>query len=305
MSSSTILQEPWSRGLSVMVRLDEVLVRRRTAFQDLLIGRNARYGLCLFLDDLMQSAQSDEALYHEPFVHPAMVLHPEPRRVLIGGAGEGATAREVLRHRSVEHVVAVDLDADVVDACRTFLPTWSAGAFEDPRVELRIETIQATLCAAADASFDVILLDVTDPVVAGPSVELFTARFFAEVARVLTDDGVVVLQSGAFDLADPSLLRSVCATLGTAFEWVRPMLLNVPSFHGGWSTTLARKRDPQAGAAAIGARIEALEGLRMYDPTVHRGLLHLPRFAAQALEAPGTVITGEGDARLITFGLDR
>lgn len=305
MSSSTILQEPWSRGLSVMVRLDEVLVRRRTAFQDLLIGRSARYGLCLFLDDLMQSAQSDEALYHEPFVHPAMVLHPRPTRVLIGGAGEGATAREVLRHRSVEHVVAVDLDADVVDACRRFLPTWSAGAFEDPRVELRIETIQATLRAAADRSFDIILLDVTDPVVAGPSVELFTARFFAEVARVLTDDGVVVLQSGAFDLADPSLLRSVCATLGTAFEWVRPMLLHVPSFHGGWSTTMAAKRRPQAEMGEVDARVEALEGLRMYDPTVHRGLMHLPRFAAEALDSPGTVITGEGDARLITFGLDR
>lgn len=288
-----------------MVRLDEVLVRRRTRFQDLLIGRNARYGLCLFLDDLMQSAESDESLYHEPFVHPAMVTHPQPARVLIGGAGEGAIAREVLRHPEVERVVAVDLDAEVVEACRRFLPGWSAGAFEDPRVELRIETVQATLAAAADRSFDVILLDVTDPVVAGPSVELFTARFFAEVARVLADDGVVVLQSGAFELADASVLRSVCATLGTAFSWVQPMLLHVPSFHGGWSTTLARKRRPDADPAAVDVRVEALQGLRMYDPTVHRGLMHLPRFAARALEAPGTVITGEDDTRLITFGLDR
>ncbi len=299
---STIVQEPWSRGLSVLVRLDEVLVRRRTPYQDLLIGRSAHYGLCLFLDDLMQSAESDEALYHEPFVHPAMLLHPHPRRVLIGGAGEGATAREALRHPSVEQIVTVDLDAEVVAACREFLPSWSGGAFDDPRVELRIEPIQTMLAAAADRSFDIILLDVTDPVVAGPSVELFTAGFFAEVARVLADDGVVVLQSGPFDLADPSVLRSVCATLGTAFGWVQPMLLNVPSFHSGWSVTLARKQAGALEPTDLEPRIAALPGLRVYDPVVHRGLLHLPRFAADALHEPGAVIT---DAHRITYGRER
>ena len=302
---AVLLQEPWSRGLSVMVRLDEVLVHRRTPYQDLLVGRSAHYGLCLFLDDLMQSAQSDEALYHEPFVHPAMLLHTSPRRVLIGGAGEGATAREVLRHPAVERLVAVDLDQAVVEACREFLPSWSAGAFDDPRVELRFEPIQATLAEAPDGAFDVILLDVTDPVVAGPSVELFTARFFAEVRRVLADDGVVVLQSGPFDLADASVLRSVCATLGTAFDWVQPMLLNVPSFHSGWSVTLARKRAGTLAPADLETRIAALPGLRMMDPVVFEGLLHLPRFAREALEGPGVVITGDDTARLITYGRDR
>ncbi len=297
---SLILQEPWSRGLSVMVRLDEVLVRRRTAFQDLLIGRSAQYGLCLILDDLMQSAQSDEALYHEPFVHPAMMLHPAPRRVLIGGAGEGATAREVLRHGEVERVVAVDLDAEVVDACRTFLPRWSEGAFDDPRVELRIEPIEATLARAAPRSFDVILLDVTDPVVAGPSVELFTARFFSEVARVLAEDGVLVVQSGPLDLADPRVLCSVCTTMRTQFGWVRPMMLNVPSFHSAWSVTLARKVPGPTAPPGLETRLKQLQGLRVYDAIAHRSLLHLPPLVASALDQPGALITG-GD-ELIAFG---
>ncbi len=300
-----ILQEPWSRGLSVMVRLDEVLVHRRTAFQDLLVGRSARYGLCLFLDDLMQSAESDEALYHEPFVHPAMMLHPAPRRVLIGGAGEGATAREVLRHPEVETVVAVDLDAQVVEACREFLPRWSEGAFEDPRVQLRIEPIEHTLATATPGSFDVILLDVTDPVIAGPSVELFTARFFAQVARALADDGVVVVQSGPLDLAHPTVLCSVCATLRTQFGWVRPMMLGVPSFHSAWSVTLARKQPGPAEPAELQRRLAKLSGLRAYDAVAHRGLLHLPTFVEQALSQPGTVITGDDETRLITFGVER
>lgn len=302
---STILQEPWSRGLSVLVRIEEVLVRQTTPHQDLLIGRSAHYGTCLFLDDLMQSAASDEALYHEAFVHPAMLLHAAPRRVLIGGAGEGATAREVLRHGSVREVVAVDLDAAVVQACREHLPSWSAGAFDDPRLQLRIEPIQDTLAQAPSGSFDVILLDVTDPVVAGPSVELFSARFFGEVARVLADDGVVVLQSGAFDVMNTRLLRSVCATLGTAFPWVQPMLLNVPSFHSLWTATLARKQPGPPRPVDLTARVAALRGLRFYDEVVHRGLLHLPRFAAEALAQPGTVISGDDDRRLIAFGVER
>ena len=119
----------------------------------------------------MQSAQSDEKQYHEALVHPALLQHPNPRRVLICGGGEGATAREVLKHPSVTNVVMVDIDARVMELSRQYLPEWNAGVWDDPRFH----------CVVADAlvfldnynvkehgTFDVILVDIVDPLDGSP-----------------------------------------------------------------------------------------------------------------------------------------
>lgn len=302
MSETKVIHEPKSAGLSLLFTLGEVLVERQTAYQHLIIAETPAYGRALFLDRLIQSAAADEALYHEPLIHPAMVLHGGVRRVLVAGAGEGASMRELLRHRSVEQIVAVDLDREVIDACREHLPSWHAGSFDDPRVELRFEDIQHTLAETPDGSYDLVVLDITDPVVDGPSVELFTVRFYREVARVLADDGIVVLQSGELDPSDPSVVRTVRSTLGAVFPWVRVMHGFVPSFHALWAITLASKRDLELAPAELEARIEAIDGeLQMYDADTHRGLFHLPRFLAERLAEPGTVISGDDGERLISY----
>lgn len=296
-----ILQEPWGEGFSILCRLDRVHVWKKTAYQDLLIADTTTYGKSLFLDELIQSTEADEALYHEPFVHPALVIHGAPRDVLVGGAGEGATLREILRHPTIARVVAVDLDAEVVEACREHLPTWSAGAFDDPRVELRIESIQETLAGAADASFDAVMLDITDPVEDGPAVELFTTRFFAEVARVLRPAGIVALQSGEIDPYDLQMARTVRSTLLEVFGWVRFMHLHVPSFHGIWSVALASKEMLEQDPPDLADRIRRLPGLRVYTPVAHRALLELPPYLQAELERPGRVITGADADRHVSF----
>jgi spermidine synthase len=108
----------------------------RTAFQEVAILDTQEYGKMLVIDGRTQSAEEDEYIYHEALVHPAMLTHPEPRQVLIIGGGEGASLREVLRYRSVERVVMVDIDRELVELCQKWLPEWHQGAFQDPRVEL-------------------------------------------------------------------------------------------------------------------------------------------------------------------------
>ncbi len=300
---SIILQEPWGEGFSILCRLDRVHVWKQTAHQDLLIADTTTYGRALFLDELIQSTEADEVLYHEPFVHPALVIHGAPQHVLVGGAGEGATLREVLKHPSVQRVVAVDLDDEVVQACRTHLPQWSAGAFDDPRVELRIETIQTTLAASADGSFDAVLLDITDPVEEGPAVELFTTRFFGEVRRVLREGGIMVLQSGELDPYDLQMARTVRSTLLEVFGEVRFMHLHVPSFHGIWSVALASVEPLDFDPPDLSARIDRIgrERLSVYTETAHRGLLELPPYLARELARPGRIITGADDDRHVSF----
>lgn len=300
-----VLQEPEIDGVSMLIGIDQVVVQRRTAAgQELLIAETAAYGRTLFLDGLVQSAEADEALYHEPLVHPALVIHGAPRRVLVGGTGEGASLREILRHPSVERVVSVDLDPEVVALCKEHLPAWSAGSLDDPRVELRVEDIQATLAAAGPGEYDAIFLDITDPVEDGPSAALFSTRFFAEVARVLADDGIAVLQAGELDPVDLRMSRAVRSTLQAVFPWVEFAHTYVPSFHCLWGFALVAKRPFARVPADLEDRVERLgrARLRVYTPTAHRAMLELPPYLQRRLELPGPVITGEGDLLSYTTG---
>lgn len=302
---STILDEPWAEGLQIRFVLEEIIAQRTTELQSLLIAQTETYGRALFLDGLLQSTEADEALYHEPLVHPAMIVHGDVRRVLVGGAGEGASLREVLRHPGVQEVLAVDLDPGVVEACREHLPAWSDGAFDDPRVRLRFEDVQQTL-ARDEGPWDLVLLDITDPVEDGPAVDLFTTRFFGTVADRLAEGGIVVLQSGELDPYDLGFARTVQTTLGEVFPWVHPMVIHVPSFHCIWSLTLAGLRPHALVPDDLEARVARLptERLGAYSAGVHRGLMELPPWVRKGLDEPGRVLSGRDEERLVTFRRD-
>ena len=109
----------------------DVLTHKKTAYQEMYIVETGVYGKALVLDGKWQSCTGDEFLYHEPLVHPAMIFHGGPRKVLILGGGEGATAREVLRWKSVEKVVMIDIDGEVVEACKQYLPEMHQNVFDD------------------------------------------------------------------------------------------------------------------------------------------------------------------------------
>lgn len=288
-----VLQEPEIEGVSILYSVERVIAQVRTAHQEAIVADTSAYGRILFLDGLVQSAASDEAIYHEALIHPALLLHGRPRTILVGGTGEGAGLREILRHRSVERVLSVDLDAEVVALCREHLPTWHRGSFDDPRVELRTADVADVLREAAPGSLDAIVLDVTDPTDEGPSAALFSTRFFATVLRALADDGVAVLQAGELDLLDLEMSRTVRSTLQAVFPSVQFYAAFVPSFHCLWGFALLSRR-PLAEPADLAARIAALGELQWYTPAAHRAALELPPMVRRGLQRPGAVITGEG-----------
>ena len=290
-----MVKEPSYGGVSIDIEVSRLIVRRETPFQEVIIADTPGYGRALFLDGHVQSAAADEALYHELLVHPPLVIHGAPRRVLIGGTGEGATLREVLRHRQVERAVAVDVDAEVVALCREHLPGWSAGAFDDPRVESRTGDFLDALAASPAGSWDVVIADLTDPVDEGPSVHLWGTPFFEAVRRVLADDGVLAVQSGEADPVDLAALRTVRSTLREVFPHVEVYLTFVPSFHCLWAFTLASRRPLTIEAAQLEARVAALAGLRAYSAVAHRAAFAIPPFLADLLKEPGEVIRGAGD----------
>ena len=210
------------------------------------------------MDGYTQSSQFDEFAYHESLVHPALLRVAATngavvRRVFIGGGGELATAREVLRHDTVELVVMVDLDETVVELCTQHLAEWGGERVRnDARLTLLFGDAYEYLIKYNGEPFDVIIMDICDPVEAGPGVALYTQEFYTHAATLLSPRGVLVTQAGAADAVPYQLVQEhdnanatgmslgpICNTLSTVFAHVLPYSTHIASFAGDWGFVMA------------------------------------------------------------------
>ena len=263
------------------LRVDEELHGGRTAFQSVRVFRNEGLGLVMTLDDVVQTTEADEFIYHEMLAHPAIHARGGTERVLIIGGGDGGCAREVLRH-AVERVVMVELDGEVVALAREHMPSLSAGAFEDPRLELVIGDGAAYVADGGEA-FDLIIVDSTDPI--GPGAILFEAPFQDACRRRLTADGIVVTQNGVPFLQRREFVHTRRIREGL-FRHSGFFFASVPTYFGGdmafgWGSDAI---DMAAGdLETIRARHRA-SGLatRYYNPEIH-----LAAFACPSYLRPG------------------
>ncbi|HLB11453.1 MAG TPA: fused MFS/spermidine synthase [Dehalococcoidia bacterium] len=268
--------------------LKELLVTR-TPHQRLEILDTVPFGRCLFLDDKIQSSEADEFIYHESMAHPALVAHPSPRRVLIVGSGEGALLRETLRHSTVERVLMVDIDEEVVRACREHLGPWHQGAFGDSRVQLLHGDARAHLEESPEV-FDAILVDVTDPLAGGPSYRIFTREFYQLAGSRLSPGGAIAVQAESTDLGVHHGHLSIVQTLKSVFPYVAPYRVHVPSFGESWGFALASKvreavsLTPSQVDETLARR--GCAGLRFYDGEAHSLLFAQPRYLRLARPAP-------------------
>jgi spermidine synthase len=269
-------------------RCRRILWRVHTPFQEATFAEFYAFGRCLILDGEIQSAQADEFIYHESLVQPAMALHPAPRDVLILGGGEGATAREVLRHRGVRRVTMVDIDEQIVKLCRRHLAAWHRGAFADARLRLRIDDAQRFLGQTAER-FDVIISDLPTPAhPRGALWKLYREPFYERVRRCMRPEGVFVAQAGSGSYPQLGFHATLARTLRRFFRVVRPYTAHVPSFDGPWAFLLCSQgADPRVlGAAAVDKRLgSARQRLRFYDGETHQGLFHPPKYIRDVLRA--------------------
>lgn len=278
------------------------LYSKKTEFQHMEIMDTGSYGRCLVLDQKMQSSEVDEFIYHEILVHPAMLTHPEPKDVFIVGGGEGATLREVLRHKSVRRCLMVDIDEEVVMTSKELLPEYHAGAFDDARTELKFLDARRWL-EEHDDKYDVIVIDISEPVEEGPAYLLYTREFYRLVWDRLTEEGTIALQAGTTAIGKLLNLTTVHKTLQTIFPHVVSMPAVIPSFGLPWGFALAsKKNDPRAlTAAAVDKMIaERVTGeLRYYDGECHLHSMHLPKHIMKAIEAQDRII--EDNAPIFTY----
>ncbi len=262
--------------------IESVLAEAKTPYQFMQIVESTFYGKMLIIDGDVQSSVKDEYIYHEALVHPAMLLHPNPKKVFIFGGGEGATLREVLKHNSVEKAIMIDIDEEEISLNKKFLTEWHRGAFDNPKASvLNTDARQFIEKSVSSNSSEVIISDLTEPFDAGPSYKLFTKEFFELLFDRLTTDGIFVLQASMLRSVTFRMHRAIRNTLSKVFPIVRSYYTYVPSFDTTWSFVLASKQyDPKAlSAEKVDSLIQQrINGdLRFYDGEAHTRMFSLPK----------------------------
>jgi len=277
-----------------LLKVSSVIYVGRTKYQSVKVVENPSLGKCLIIDDYIQSSTYDEHIYHETLVHPAFSTHGFPRRVVVIGGGEGATAREALRWKNVESVVMFEIDSEVVEICKTYLSEINRGVFDDPRFKLVIEEGREALSKLDNNSIDALVVDVTDPISGGPSYLLYTREFYQLAKKKLKTNGVLATQSTS-PIHNSKVYSSIKKTLATVFKHVSPLFLYIPSFSTLWSVTVASdvksmyELDSKTIERAF--RENGVEGLRFYNPSLHEALVTISKAYGSNVDAEGVVIT--------------
>ncbi len=234
------------------------------------------FGRLFRLDGRFMTSEKDEFVYHECMVHPAAICHPSPQRALVIGGGDGGSTEELLKHPSMERVVMAELDGAVVEMAREQLGSIHRGAFDDPRLEVRIGDGFAYVKETTD-TFDLIVLDLTDPDT--PAERLYTADFFRLCQRILRPGGAITLHIGS-PYFDPNTVQRLTRELKEVFAIVRPMTAYVPLYGSLWGmATASDTLDPLTVDREVIAHRMAerkIDNLDYYDAEMHQALFTLP-----------------------------
>ncbi|MCL1067883.1 polyamine aminopropyltransferase [Shewanella olleyana] len=284
LNKSNIYYETLHAGYGQYFEVEQVLFEQKTAQWHLSIFENANFGRVMALNGAIQTTEKDEFVYHEMMTHVPILAHGKAKKVLIIGGGDGGMLRQVLKHQSIEQVTMVEIDANVVEMCKTYFPQHSQGAFEDARVNLVIDDGMHFI-EHCQQQFDVIISDCTDPV--GPGEVLFSSAFYENCTRCLTDNGIFVAQNGVAFM-QPEELQDTVRRMSPYVKDCWFYNAAVPTYIGGtmafaWATNDVSAREHDL--TTLKQRFEQANiSTRYYTPALHMASFALPAFVESAVK---------------------
>lgn len=277
-----------------IMALTNIVYAGQTDQQRVLIADSHRYGRILVLDGNLQSAEADEALYHELLVQPVMVQHPNPRRILIIGGGEGASLREVLRHKSVETVTLVDIDAQIIELSKQHLPSWHEGCFNDARVKF-VHSDGRAFVEKDTSKYDVAIIDVVDPEQNSSVRSIYTKEFYELLKARLAPGAIIAIQANKFSHLEHNSHCLLARTVRSVFSEVHSYHAIIPSFLCDWSFLLAsdwfnpKKISPKNFNDCVSTRI-GTGALKHVDGDFFLSTLQFPKEARASLAEAGSIL---------------
>lgn len=265
------------------IKVDKSLYTGQSEFQRIDVFNSKEFGNVLTLDGLMMVTEKDEFIYHDMIVHVPMATNSKIKKVLVIGAGDGGTVRELTSYSTIENIDMVEIDKMVVDVCREYLPQ-TACKLDDPRVQLYFED-GLRFVRSKENAYDLIIVDSTDPF--GPGEGLFTREFYGNCFKALKEDGILVNQheSPYYQEYAKSMQRAH-KRIKEFFPVCRVYQAHIPTYPSGhWLFGFASKTyDP---VADIDEQAWNSLGLitKYYNTEIHKGCFALPNYVKELLES--------------------
>lgn len=270
---------PMWEGVALSIQVDKTLYSNKSKYQQIDLYQTRTHGKMLVLDDIIQLTERDEFGYQEMMTHVALFAHPDPKKVLVIGGGDGGVLREVAKHPGIETIDSCEIDAEVIDVCKKYLPSLSCG-YDDPRVNVHIEDANEFV-KRKENGYDVIIVDSSDPI--GPGEALFEKPFYESLKKALKEGGIVATQGESFYLHQDTvenltrIVREVFPIRGFAN-------ILVPSYPGGHIGVCLGSLGPELVKPARPVPDEIQKQLKYYSPKVHEASFVLPYFSNKMME---------------------
>jgi spermidine synthase len=264
------------------IKVDRQLYSGKSEFQRIDIFESPEFGRFLTLDGYMMLTEKDEFIYHEMIAHVPMAVHPDARNILVIGGGDGGTVRELIRYPSVENIDLVEIDEEVVEVCRRFLPQ-TADALNDSRINFYYED-GLKFIRRCHNMYDVIIVDSTDPF--GPGEGLFTKEFYGNCYKALKDDGIMVNQhESPFYTEDAYAMQRAHKRIVESFPISRVYQVHIPTYPSGhWLFGFASKKYHPIVDLNAEKWNELGIKTRYYNPKLHAGSFYLPNYVEELLK---------------------
>jgi len=269
--------EKQTENLGITLKISDVLHTEESEFQKIDVVETNQFGTLLVLDGMVMTTDKDEFVYHEMISHIAMNTHPNPKKVLVVGGGDGGAIREIVKYPSVEKAILAEIDGRVIEVSKQYLPDIAAG-LSDPRVDVQvIDGIKHV--HEHKNEYDIIIVDSTEPI--GPAEGLFAKEFYKSIYEALKEDGIMVAQTES-PFINNDLISRVFKDINTIFPITRLYLANIPTYPSGlWSFTIGSKQyDP---LAVLESQMKETN-TKYYTPAIHKSVFALPKFVADLLK---------------------
>ena len=267
------------------IKVDRHIVSVKSDFQKIDVFDTPEFGRVLVIDDYIMLTEKDEFIYHEMIAHVPMAVNPNIKKVLVIGAGDGGTVRELTRYNSLEGIDMVEIDRKVVEICKEFIPK-TASKLDDKRVNLYFED-GLKFVKTKKNEYDLIIVDSTDPI--GPGVELFTLEFYENCFDALVDDGILVNQhESPYYPKDAKTMQKIHKKIKSVFPIATVYQAHIPTYGSGhWLFGFASKKyNPVKDLNE-----ELWNSLNLvtnyYNTDLHKGSFYIPNYLKRMLEVGG------------------
>jgi len=266
-------------GQAMSIEVEEILFQGRSDYQDVVAFKSKTYGNVMALDGVIQCSERDEFSYQEMLTHLTMCAHPDPKKVLVIGGGDGGVLREVAKHRGVEQIVICEIDKMVIEVSKKYLPHMAVG-YNDPRVKVNIGD-GCKFLEESKNEYDIIIVDSSDPV--GPAEVLFEKPFYVNMRNALRPGGIVGTQ-GECQWLHLELIKRLLDQSREIYNHVEYAYTTIPTYPCGQiGFVICSLRDERP---SVPVRDISGENTRYYNQDVHKAAFVLPEFARKVLSPP-------------------